>query len=155
MKNILQRALVPMALVLTLSACAPNQAEAWLQLHGVAKPSPAQVEAFSDTATSWWAESLKPEPAVAPPSALAPAPWVIWDDLAVCESTYRWNINTGNGFYGGLQFVQSTWKAFGGQQFAGYAHQASREQQIHVAIKVQASQGWGAWPGCARKLGLR
>lgn len=153
MKNLLRRALLPLAMVLALSACTPAQAEAWLVLHGVENPTQAQIDAFSTSASDWWSNAIeKPEPAA---PALAPAPWVIWDDLAMCESTYRWDINTGNGFYGGLQFVQSTWRAFGGQQFATYAHQATREQQIHVAIKVQASQGWGAWPGCARKLGLR
>jgi hypothetical protein len=75
-----------------------------------------------------------------------------WDRLAQCESGGRWNINTGNGFSGGLQFTPSTWRAFGG---SGPAHQASREQQIAVAERVLAKQGWGAWPACSRKLGLR
>jgi hypothetical protein len=75
-----------------------------------------------------------------------------WDRLAQCESTGNWSINTGNGFSGGLQFTPSTWRAFGGQ---GAAHNASREQQIAVAEKVLAAQGWGAWPACSAKLGLR
>jgi hypothetical protein len=74
-----------------------------------------------------------------------------WDSLAQCESGGNWNTNTGNGYSGGLQFSQSTWAAHGG---TGSAASASREQQIAVAQNVQASQGWGAWPACAAKLGL-
>jgi uncharacterized protein YabE (DUF348 family) len=76
----------------------------------------------------------------------------VWDRIAQCESGGNWHINTGNGFYGGLQFTLSTWHAYGG---SGMPNQASREQQIAVAQKVQASQGWGAWPACTSKLGLR
>lgn len=88
------------------------------------------------------------------PTASA-APDSDWDRLAHCESTSNWSINTGNGFYGGLQFTPSTWRGFGGGQFAPSAHLATREQQIFVAEKVLAVQGWGAWPACSRKLGLR
>ena len=76
----------------------------------------------------------------------------VWDKLAKCESGGNWSINTGNGYYGGLQFSLSTWRAYGGN---GYPHQASRDEQIRIAKKVQASDGWGAWPGCSSKLGLR
>ncbi|WP_114853738.1 resuscitation-promoting factor [Brachybacterium sp. YJGR34] len=79
----------------------------------------------------------------------------VWDRLAQCESGGNWSINTGNGFSGGLQFTKSTWLAFGGGQYAPVAHQATREQQIAVAKKVQAGQGWGAWPACTSKLGIR
>lgn len=75
----------------------------------------------------------------------------VWDSLAQCESSGNWGINSGNGFAGGLQFTPSTWAAYGG---SGSAASASREQQIAVAEKVQASQGWGAWPSCAASLGL-
>ncbi|XAS68198.1 transglycosylase family protein [Micrococcaceae bacterium Sec5.7] len=74
-----------------------------------------------------------------------------WDSLAQCESGGNWATNTGNGFSGGLQFSASTWAAHGG---TGSAADASREQQIAVAEKIQASQGWGAWPSCAAGLGL-
>jgi len=74
-----------------------------------------------------------------------------WDALAQCESGGNWSINTGNGFSGGLQFTSSTWSAYGG---TGSPENASREQQIAVAERVQASQGWGAWPSCASQLGL-
>jgi nucleoid-associated protein YgaU len=80
------------------------------------------------------------------------APASTWDSLAQCESGGNWATNTGNGYSGGLQFSASTWAAHGG---TGSAANASREQQIAVAQKVQASQGWSAWPACAAKLGLR
>jgi resuscitation-promoting factor RpfB len=75
----------------------------------------------------------------------------VWDRLAECESGGNWSINTGNGFYGGLQFTLSTWRAYGG---TGMPHEASREEQIAVAERVQDAQGWGAWPGCTSKLGI-
>ncbi|WP_341358118.1 transglycosylase family protein [Georgenia sp. M64] len=77
-----------------------------------------------------------------------------WDALAQCESSGNWSINTGNGYYGGLQFSQSTWEAFGGTQYAARADLASREQQIATAEQTLAVQGWGAWPACSAKLGL-
>ncbi|AUG79386.1 hypothetical protein CFP65_4656 [Kitasatospora sp. MMS16-BH015] len=77
-----------------------------------------------------------------------------WDKVAECESGGDWGINTGNGFYGGLQFTSSTWKAYGGGQYANQANQASKGQQIAVAEKVLASQGPGAWPVCSVKAGL-
>jgi hypothetical protein len=76
----------------------------------------------------------------------------VWDRLAQCESSGNWSINTGNGFSGGLQFTPQTWRAFGGK---GQAHQASRAEQIAVAERVLKGQGWGAWPACTAKLGLR
>ena len=91
---------------------------------------------------------------VVAPQATA-APDSDWDKLAQCESGGNWAINTGNGYYGGLQFSASTWRAYGGGQFAPYAHQATREQQIIVAERTLAAQGWGAWPACSARYGLR
>lgn len=76
---------------------------------------------------------------------------VNWDAIAQCESGGRWNVNTGNGYHGGLQFSPSTWRAYGGRQYAGSAHQASRSEQITVARKVLQGQGIGAWPTCGRR----
>ena len=73
----------------------------------------------------------------------------VWDRVAQCESGGNWSINTGNGYYGGLQFSQSTWEANGG---VGVASNASREEQIRVAENVLASQGVGAWPVCGQYL---
>ncbi|SRR5688500_18551639 len=78
-----------------------------------------------------------------------------WQRLAQCESGQRWHINTGNGYYGGLQFSGRTWRGFGGRKFAFNAHRASRDEQIRIAEKVRRVQGWGAWPTCSRKIGLR
>jgi hypothetical protein len=93
-------------------------------------------------------------PAVTAGSADA-APLRAWDRLASCESGGRWHIATGNGYYGGLQFSASTWRGFGGTRYASSAHRASRVQQIRIAERVKAAQGWGAWPVCSRKVGLR
>lgn len=87
---------------------------------------------------------MAPQASAAPDSA--------WDKLAQCESGGNWKINTGNGYYGGLQFNPTTWRAFGGK---GLPHQASREEQIAVAEKTLAAQGWNAWPSCSRKTGVR
>lgn len=75
-----------------------------------------------------------------------------WDTVAQCESGGNWSINTGNGYYGGLQFSASTWAAYGGTAYASTANQASKSQQIAVAEKVLASQGKGAWPVCGTGL---
>jgi len=83
------------------------------------------------------------------------APVGVWDRLARCESGGNWRINTGNGYYGGLQFSGSTWRAYGGGRFAAYAHHASKAQQITVAERVRQRQGWGAWPSCSSRIGLR
>ncbi len=77
----------------------------------------------------------------------------VWDRIAQCESGGDWHINTGNGYYGGLQFSAGTWRAYGGGAYASLASEASRSEQIAVASKVQASQGWGAWPVCSGKAG--
>jgi LysM repeat protein len=90
--------------------------------------------------------------AVGAPLAIAatPASATNWDAVAQCESSGNWNTNTGNGYYGGLQFSQSTWKAYGG---TGSAANASRDQQIAVAERVLQGQGIGAWPVCGKKGG--
>lgn len=78
----------------------------------------------------------------------------VWDRVAQCESGGRWNINTGNGYYGGLQFSASTWRAYGGGAYASRADKATKAQQIAVARRVLAKQGPGAWPVCSRRAGL-
>jgi hypothetical protein len=76
----------------------------------------------------------------------------VWDQLAACESGGNWAANTGNGYYGGLQFSASSWAAVGG---TGLPHEHSRGTQIAMGERLRAAQGWGAWPSCARRLGLR
>ncbi|WP_308439072.1 LysM peptidoglycan-binding domain-containing protein, partial [Streptomyces longispororuber] len=111
--------------------------------------------------------SLAAPPAAAPAGAAPPSPpgrtapsysfacsveAGPWECLAECESSGRWHINTGNGYYGGLQFKQSTWVAFGGLAHAPRADLATKEQQIEIAQEVLRHQGWGAWPVCSRKV---
>ncbi|HEX6514729.1 MAG TPA: transglycosylase family protein [Nocardioidaceae bacterium] len=93
----------------------------------------------------------KSRPAPAPTTNYASGS-TVWDQLAQCESGGNWAANTGNGYYGGLQFNLSTWHSYGG---TGYPNEASRETQIAIAEKVRAANGgYGAWPACAAELGL-
>ncbi len=98
-------------------------------------------------------------PTTAPPTTQAPAPSGVngdpndpatWDRMAQCEAGGNWAANTGNGYYGGLQFSLSTWQHYGG---TGYPHQASKATQIEVGKRLQAAEGWAAWPTCSRELG--
>ncbi|NSC24824.1 peptidoglycan DD-metalloendopeptidase family protein [Streptomyces albus subsp. chlorinus] len=82
------------------------------------------------------------------------APQDVWEKVAACESSGKWDVNTGNGHFGGLQFTQSTWDAYGGRAYAPRADLASRSAQIAVAQKVLAGQGPGAWPHCGPRAGL-
>lgn len=81
----------------------------------------------------------------------------VWDELAQCESGGNWSINTGNGYFGGLQFDASSWEWAGGHRYAPNAHLASRAQQIEIAERLLSIHpaGWGAWPACSSRLGLR
>ena len=87
---------------------------------------------------------------VAPASAAS----TVWDKVARCESGGNWKINTGNGYYGGLQFSSRTWRGFGGGKYASRANQATKGEQIAIARRVLATQGPGAWPTCGRKANL-
>ena len=89
---------------------------------------------------------------LAPATAASAKASVNWDAIAQCESGGNWSINTGNGYYGGLQFSLGSWRAVGG---SGYPHNASRDEQIARGERLKDRQGWGAWPACSRKLGLR
>jgi hypothetical protein len=100
-------------------------------------------------------------PPTSPPTTSAPAPSTgygdpadpaTWDRLAQCESGGRWDLNSGNGYYGGLQFSLATWQDVGG---SGYPHQASRAEQIKRGQLLQARYGWGQWPHCSSELGYR
>ncbi len=93
------------------------------------------------------AQAASPAPAVASSAGSG-----VWDQLARCESGGNWAINTGNGYYGGLQFSLSSWRGVGG---SGLPSDASREEQIARGEMLKARQGWGAWPACTAKLGIR
>jgi hypothetical protein len=143
----------------TLSSIAQDSGTTWQELWR-ANPSIADPDLIytgqsidvpdGDATASESSVLSNAEPAAAKSSAAAPQS--VWDRLAMCESTGNWSINTGNGFYGGLQFTLSSWRAVGG---SGYPHQASKAEQIQRAEKLLAIQGWGAWPACSAKLGLR
>ncbi len=126
--------------------------------------------AEAELAARWAALAPPPAPAPAPTPAPAPAPapevgggapapevasGSVWDALAQCESSGNWAMNSGNGFFGGIQFMHQTWVNMGGRDYAEYPHEASREQQIEVAERLLAAYGWGQWPACSSKLGLR
>ncbi len=117
-----------------------------------AQPQPSRLTRRAVGVAATAAVVAAPVVALAAPASAATGS--TWDRLAQCESTGNWAINSGNGYYGGVQFSSSTWKGFGGGQYASRADLASREQQIAVAEKVLDAQGWGAWPACSRKLGL-
>jgi hypothetical protein len=95
-------------------------------------------------------------------SSVSPAPaeaftrhvGTVWGRVAACESSRRWYINTGNGYYGGLQFSRSTWAGYHGHKYAWTANNATRAEQIEVARRVLAVQGRGAWPVCGPNAGL-
>ncbi len=96
-----------------------------------------------------------PRPATAAPQRVVTYDGdTVWDALAQCESGGNWAINTGNGYYGGLQFNLGTWQGYGGGEFAAYPHDATREQQITVAERLRAARGYQPWPACRVKLGL-
>lgn len=122
------------------------------ELPATAPARPVREKTAASVATP---SSQQSTPAPARTSTLRPIGQIsgsVWDRLAQCESSGNWAINTGNGYYGGLQFSLSSWRAVGG---SGYPHQASKSEQIARAEKLQAIQGWGAWPACTIKLGIR
>ena len=96
-------------------------------------------------------EAVKPTRAARVSSAPAVSDGSEWDRLAACEAGGNWATNTGNGYYGGLQFSASSWRGVGG---SGLPSDASREEQIMRGQMLQARQGWGAWPSCSARLGL-
>jgi hypothetical protein len=126
----------------------------------VANPPVAAVadQAAEEAGTAVEADAAKADRTAKRPvvqrvsAAQAVASGSVWDRLAQCESGGNWQANTGNGYYGGLQFLPSTWHSVGG---TGLPHEHSREEQIHRAQILQARAGWGQWPACSTRLGLR
>ncbi|MDZ7673502.1 MAG: transglycosylase family protein [Acidimicrobiales bacterium] len=127
----------------------------------------APTTAAPTTAPPTTAAATTAPPATAAPTTTPPAPTTtgdggdgyadpnsrqVWLDLAQCESNGNWSINTGNGYYGGLQFSEASWRGVGG---TGLPHQHSAATQIEMGRRLQASHGWGAWPHCSSELGLR
>jgi ABC-type transport system substrate-binding protein len=99
------------------------------------------------------ASAVTPLVAIAAPSHAATTR--TWQRLAMCESGGRWHINTGNGYYGGLQISRSTWSAYGGRRYARLPSRATKTQQIRIGERIKRGQGWGAWPSCSARIGVR
>jgi hypothetical protein len=102
--------------------------------------------------TTTTAEPVEPPPDSGSGQLGDPYYYPSWDALAECESGGNWSINTGNGYYGGIQFSLRSWQGVGG---TGYPHEHSRETQIAMGIRLWESSGWGAWPACSSELGYR
>ena len=153
---LLPAAPIPLVVFTRGSLSERQQAAALLVSEGVesiaAAPLPTPNVALME-ATIRSIATPRPRPAPAAGGGV-PVDGNVWDLLAQCESGGNWAINTGNGYYGGLQFSYSTWLAHGGGQFAEYAHLATREQQILIAEQLHARRGFQPWPACRVKLGL-
>ncbi|WP_458116706.1 transglycosylase family protein [Arthrobacter sp. D2-10] len=116
------------------------------------EPEPEEEEPAAAKAEAPKVDEIEtPEPA---PAAVVSGGGA-WDALAQCESGGNWSINSGNGYYGGLQFSESSWLGAGGGKYAPLPHQASRAEQIATAEVLKQNGGWGHWPSCSSKLGLR
>ncbi|MET7453569.1 transglycosylase family protein [Streptomyces sp. NPDC005574] len=126
-----------------MSSCAGNT-------HDNSRRTPVRT-----TAVLAGAALLAPLGVLAATGGAAAADGGVWDRIAQCESGGNWHIDTGNGYYGGLQFSAGTWRAYGGTAYAPTADGASKPQQISVAAKVQRAQGWGAWPTCSARAGAQ
>lgn len=118
------------------------------------EPEP-EPSSSSDSSSSESSSSDSSDSSSNSSSAPSVANSSVWDRLAECESGGNWSTNTGNGYHGGLQFNPTTWNSMGGGQYAPTADQATREQQIAIASKLQAQAGWGQWPACTSAMGLR
>jgi Transglycosylase-like domain len=138
------------ALASAVSACTPGQHQAWLEWFGN-DPEAAMDFAFSGCGDLGCAVQGDEPDSSSDPEPDFSGGGTVWDELAECESGGNWSINTGNGYYGGLQFLLSTWQANGG---SGYPHENSREEQIRVAENLRAHAGFSPWPACSAALGL-
>ena len=139
--------------LLALGACTPQQHQAWLDWF---ETNPRAAVRFVKQGcgglgcTVDWGDTTTGGDIWNEPEPDTGIYWP-WDALAECESGGDWHIATGNGYYGGLQFAFGSWQAVGG---TGYPHEHSPAEQIHRAELLQDAQGWGAWPTCARIIGL-
>jgi LysM repeat protein len=132
-----------------LSLPASGHVPAWMARDALAASASASAPAPAASVSSQQSDPPASAQASAPAPAAPAAPsGANWSAIAACESGGNWSSDTGNGFYGGLQFTQQTWLAYGGGQYASSANQASESQQISVAQRVLAGQGIGAWPVC-------
>jgi hypothetical protein len=146
-------------LIAVTVGCTPEQIDDWIDWH---EEDPAAAQEFLaipavqdhlrlDTDHDGVVEPDARDADESAPARPSNGGNTVWDRLAQCESGGNWSINTGNGYYGGLQFLPSTWRAAGG---SGMPHQASRAEQIRVAENLRQEAGFRPWPQCAAKLGL-
>jgi resuscitation-promoting factor RpfA len=136
-----------------MSACADNTPESTRTTPNARRAKAQDARRTRATAVVAGAVLLAPLGLLTAAGNAAAADSGVWDRIAKCESGGNWRINTGNGYYGGLQFAATTWRAYGGAAYAPTADKASKAQQIAIATKVQRAQGWGAWPVCAARAG--
>ncbi|MFJ7046240.1 transglycosylase family protein [Streptomyces sp. NPDC101112] len=136
-----------------MSACADNTRENTRTTRNARRAKAQDARRTRTTAVVAGAVLLAPLGLLTAAGNAAAADSGVWDRIAKCESGGDWRINTGNGYYGGLQFAATTWRAYGGTAYAPTADKASKAQQIAIATKVQRAQGWGAWPVCAARAG--
>jgi LysM repeat protein len=131
-------------------AVAPWLARAAISAAAPAPAAPTSATPAAPTSATPAASSAPadPAPAPAPAAAVGSSGGVNWSAIAACESGGNWSADTGNGFYGGLQFTEGTWLGYGGGQYASSANLATPAEQIAVAGRVLAGQGIGAWPVC-------
>ena len=135
-------------IVLLLSACSNTQIEKWMDWY-----NQDPVAAIEFATRPEIQEELNSRPVAENSSDTRRGD--VWDRIAECESGQTWSYNGSSGYDGGLQFLPSTWRSYGGREFSEFAWQASREAQITVANRVLEDVGWIAWPACSRRLGLR
>ncbi|MCL6738740.1 transglycosylase family protein [Streptomyces neyagawaensis] len=136
-----------------MSACADNTRENIRTTRNARRAKAQDARRTRTTAVVAGAVLLAPLGLLTAAGNAAAADSGVWDRIAKCESGGNWRINTGNGYYGGLQFAATTWRAYGGTAYAPTADKASKAQQIAIATKVQRAQGWGAWPVCSARAG--
>ena len=157
-------ALVVLFILAAIVLATQSSAQAFSEYTPVPPDSPAAArdESFAWVPSTPTPTPIPPTPTATPtptptstpiptPNPIDPSDNAIWDRIAECESHKNWGSNTGNGYFGGLQFSQGAWTSVGG---SGSAHEASRDEQIMRAKMLQQKRGWGAWGNCAKALGL-
>lgn len=142
---------VLLAGMLLLGALQPDDIDTLAAGAGV---DPRDLQAAADTVAVTPVVYLRTTAPHAPPLPPTPPATGVWARLASCESTGRWHVNTGNGYYGGLQFDMQTWRAYGGTAYASRADLATPAQQVAVAERLRAARGFQPWPACRRILRL-
>jgi resuscitation-promoting factor RpfE len=145
-RRIITIAVLVIATMAVSASCSAQQVQAWWSFTGHGEITLAKAQVVADNLNAWEARNRALRvylDRVGIPNEAN------WDRVAACESGGNWALSSGNGFYGGLQFTLSTWRAYGG---SGYPNQNSKAEQIRVAERVRTSQGLGAWPVCGSRF---